>query len=52
MHLLGGDREQPGSDRASRVTEREEVAKRDFLLKSAVQDRYYGLSADDFCTAM
>jgi len=34
------------------VTEREEVAKRDFLRKSAVDDGYSGLSVDDFCTAM
>jgi hypothetical protein len=34
------------------VTEVEEVAKRDFLHKSAVTNRYYGLSVGDFCTAM
>ena len=52
MHLLGGNREQLGSDRPSRMTEREEVAKRDFLRESAIKDCYSGLSVDDFCTAM
>lgn len=52
MHLLGSHRKQLGSDRASRVTEREEGAKRDLLQKSAVKHGYSGVSADDFCTAM
>ena len=31
MHLLGGNREQPGGDRPGRLSEAEEVAERDLL---------------------